>query len=80
MAYCPAIGLQYTWGVYGACGSNGKYKATGIWMAQAVDRLYRTKLFTSDEERLGHLFQLYEEMTQPSLKAMAGTAAKEQLV
>ncbi len=29
----------------------------------AVDRLYRTKPFTSDEERLEHLFKLYEEMT-----------------
>jgi len=45
-----------------------------------VDRLYRSKPFTSDEERLEHLFKLYEEMTQPSLKAMAGTAAKEQLI
>ncbi len=27
-----------------------------------VDRLYRTKPFTSDEERLEHLFKLYEEM------------------
>ncbi len=35
----------------------------------AVDRLYRAKPFTSDEERLEHLFKLYEEMT-----------AKEQLV
>lgn len=30
----------------------------------AVDRLYRSKPFTSDEERLEHLFKLYEEMTQ----------------
>jgi len=29
----------------------------------AVDRIYRTKPFTSDEERLEHLFKLYEEMT-----------------
>ena len=28
-----------------------------------VDRLYRSKPFTSDEERLEHLFKLYEEMT-----------------
>ncbi len=35
----------------------------------AVDRLYRTKPFASDEERLEHLFKLYEEMV-----------AKEQLV
>ena len=42
---------------------------------QAVDRLYRSKPFASDEERLEHLFKLYEEMTQPSLKAMEGTAA-----
>jgi len=30
----------------------------------AVDRLYRSKPFASDEERLEHLFKLYEEMTQ----------------
>ena len=29
----------------------------------AVDRIYRSKPFASDEERLGHLFKLYEEMT-----------------
>lgn len=29
----------------------------------AVDRLYRAKPFTSDEERLEHLFKLYEEMS-----------------
>jgi len=29
----------------------------------AVDRLYRSKPFTSDEQRLEHLFKLYEEMT-----------------
>jgi len=29
----------------------------------AVDRLYRSKPFASDEERLEHLFKLYEEMT-----------------
>ena len=46
----------------------------------AVDRLYRSKPFTSDEERLEHLFKLYEEMTQPSLQAMAGKSATEQLV
>ena len=28
-----------------------------------VDRLYRSKPFTFDEERLEHLFKLYEEMT-----------------
>jgi len=28
------------------------------------DRLYRTKPFTFDEERLEHLFKLYEEMIQ----------------
>jgi hypothetical protein len=30
----------------------------------AVDRLYRAKPFTSDEERLEHLFKLYEEMIE----------------
>ena len=29
----------------------------------AVERCYRSKLFTSDEERLEYLFKLYEEMT-----------------
>ena len=29
----------------------------------AVDRLCRSKPFTSDGERLEHLFRLYEEMT-----------------
>jgi hypothetical protein len=28
----------------------------------AVDRLYRSKPFASAEERLAHLFKLYEEM------------------
>jgi hypothetical protein len=28
----------------------------------AVDRLYRSKPFTSDKERLEHIFNLYEEM------------------
>jgi len=30
----------------------------------AVYRLYRSKPFTSDEERLEHLFTLHEEMTE----------------
>ncbi|MBN2685386.1 MAG: class I SAM-dependent DNA methyltransferase [Pontiellaceae bacterium] len=30
----------------------------------AIDRLYRSRPFASDEERLEHLFKLYEEMTQ----------------
>ena len=30
----------------------------------AVERCYRTKPFTSDEERLEHLFKLYEEMIE----------------
>ncbi len=46
----------------------------------AVDRLYRSKPFATDEERLEHLFKLYEEMTQPSQKAMAGAAANEKLI
>jgi len=28
-----------------------------------VDRLYRSKPFTSDEERLEHLFKLYEDLS-----------------
>jgi hypothetical protein len=46
----------------------------------AVDRIYRSKPFASDEERLEHLFKLYEEMTQPSHKATADTAAQGQLI
>ena len=30
----------------------------------AVEKCYRPKPFTSDEERLEHLFKLYEEMTE----------------
>ncbi|MCD6526309.1 MAG: hypothetical protein J7K75_04895, partial [Desulfuromonas sp.] len=30
----------------------------------AVDRLYRSKPFASDEERLEHLFKLYEVMIE----------------
>lgn len=33
-------------------------------MDEAVDCCYRSKHFTSDEERLEYLFKLYEEMTQ----------------
>ena len=29
----------------------------------AVDRIYRSKPFAFDEERLEHLFKLYEEIT-----------------
>ena len=35
---------------------------------QAVERCYRAKPFTSDEERLEHLFKLYEEMTSEKKK------------
>jgi hypothetical protein len=46
----------------------GMGKAAGLREAHhqidlAVDRLYRSRPFTSDEERLEHLFKLYEEMT-----------------
>lgn len=34
----------------------------------AVDRCYRSKPFESDEERLGHLFKLYEELAQSEKK------------
>lgn len=34
----------------------------------AVDRCYRSKPFESDEERLGHLFKLYEELAQNEKK------------
>ena len=30
----------------------------------AVERIYRTEPFTSDEERLEHLFKLYAKMTK----------------
>ena len=32
-------------------------------LREAHHRLYRSKPFASDEERLEHLFKLYEEMT-----------------
>jgi hypothetical protein len=32
---------------------------------QVVERCYRAKPFTSDEERLAHLFKLYETITEP---------------
>lgn len=35
--------------------------------AVAVDRLYRKAVFKSDRERVEHLFQLYEKMTDPLL-------------
>jgi len=47
--------------IYEICGRGGKCKAAGGNLA--VDRLYRSRPFTSDEERLEHLFKLYEEMT-----------------
>jgi hypothetical protein len=34
----------------------------------AIERCYRSKLFESDEERLEHLFKLYEEMVQNEQK------------
>ena len=43
----------------------------------AVDRLYRSKPFTSDEERLEHLFKLYEEMVEQ--EEINGTPAKKLL-
>jgi len=36
----------------------------------AVEQCYRIKPFTSDEERLEHLFKLYEEMTQNEQKEL----------
>jgi hypothetical protein len=33
----------------------------------AVDRLYRKEPFTSDRERVEHLFMLYEQMTSSLL-------------
>lgn len=34
---------------------------------KAVDRLYRKAVFKSERERVEHLFQLYEKMTDPLL-------------
>lgn len=34
------------------------------WLDLAVERIYRTEPFTSDEERLEHLFKLYAKMTK----------------
>ncbi|MFA5040723.1 MAG: type IIL restriction-modification enzyme MmeI, partial [Bdellovibrionales bacterium] len=39
----------------------------------AVERCYRSKSFTSDEERLEYLFKLYEEMT--SVEKVRGAAS-----
>ena len=41
---------------------------------RAVDRLYRTKRFDSERERVEHLFTLYEEMSSP----LATTVVKRQ--
>ena len=32
------------------------------YLDQAIDQIYRSKPFDSDEDRLAHLFKLYEEM------------------
>jgi hypothetical protein len=32
------------------------------YLDQAIDQVYRSKPFESDEDRLAHLFKLYEEM------------------
>ena len=36
---------------------------------RAVDKLYRRRAFSSERERVEHLFQLYEKMTAGMLKA-----------
>ena len=38
---------------------------------KAVDRLYRKAAFKSERERVEHLFQLYEKMTDPLLAKLA---------
>ncbi len=35
----------------------------------AVDKLYRARPFTSDRERVEHLFPLYEALVQPTSAA-----------
>jgi hypothetical protein len=42
----------------------------------AVDKLYRPAGFTSDRERVEHLFTLYEKLTAPALAAMAAPKPK----
>ena len=42
---------------------------------RAVDKLYRRKSFTSERERVEHLFELYERIQAP-LGAMAKTKSK----
>jgi len=37
---------------------------------EAIDRVYRQKPFENDEERLAHLFDLYEQMTQTKAKEL----------
>ncbi len=42
----------------------------------AVDRLYRTKRFESDRERVEHLFGLYERLTAPLAVSLTTKTAR----
>ncbi|WP_366520778.1 type IIL restriction-modification enzyme MmeI, partial [Acidocella sp.] len=42
----------------------------------AIDKLYRPAPFTSDRERVEHLFTLYEKLSSPALAAMAAPRPK----
>ena len=42
-----------------------KLQAAHTALDKAVDKIYRPKPFTSERERVEHLFQLYEEMVSP---------------
>jgi hypothetical protein len=46
----------------------------------AVDRLYRKALFTSERERVEHLFGLYEKMVAPIEAAAKGKRKKKAAV
>ena len=47
---------------------------------RAVDRLYRRSAFTSDRERVEHLFGLYEKMRVPLTAEAAGKRKKRRKV
>ena len=47
---------------------------------RAVDRLYRRSAFTSDRERVEHLFGLYEKMLVPLTAEAEGKRKKRRKV
>ena len=45
---------------------------------RATDKLYRRRAFTSERERVEHLFQLYEKMTAGMLKTSKPKRSRKQ--